>query len=95
MTLHEKLQSLIAKSNTTTGESDSDLTSAIIRLCNGYSEGGDVVLYKEYQAIPIQEVIILEQYDYVSSETIAVFDQSTLVFTPYKIIVGNAKKVEE
>ena len=40
MTLREKIVSLINASNTTTGSTDTDLTSAVHRLCAGYGGGG-------------------------------------------------------
>ena len=39
MTVIEKIQSMIAKSNDTTGLSDTDLTTAITNLCAGYGGG--------------------------------------------------------
>lgn len=40
MTVIEKIQSMIAESNNTTGLSDTDLTTAITNLCAGYGGGG-------------------------------------------------------
>ena len=40
MTLREKIVSLINASNNTTGSTDTDLTSAVHRLCAGYGGGG-------------------------------------------------------
>ena len=47
MTLREKIISLINASNTATGSTDTDLTSAVSRLCNGYGGGGSTVTKKD------------------------------------------------
>lgn len=49
MTVLEKIQSMIAKSNHTTGFADTDLTAAITNLCNGY--GGNLPNNVYYGAI--------------------------------------------
>lgn len=56
MTIKEKVQALLASANKTTGATDTDLTSAVSRLIDGYGSGGGLdwadVLYED-DAFPI------------------------------------------
>ncbi len=47
MTLREKIVSLINASNNTTGITDTDLTSAVYRLCAGYGGSGNTATKKD------------------------------------------------
>ena len=77
MTLREKIISLINASNTTTGSTDTDLTSAVQRLRSGYGGGGG-----SYVIVPITVDLSNEQWE---NRNFAL-GSSTFVITCNKIV---------
>lgn len=85
MNEQEKLQALLAASNTTTGETDTTLTDAVQRLVDGYGGGGGEVYYSsdKYGAIYTENTVFPDRVtanrDWLSS----LYDSCTNMKTLY------------